>query len=668
MAIKVSIRTQILFAIWGVVTSVSLLFSYLLYQTQKNEYLSGIDQKLVAGAELARAFVGENYHDAITDRSSVTTEDYLAIVDAYNKACSKTGFQYLWSNLFLEDGSIVFTTGTSTSKNVEKGDHALFFDTHSDPAAFEPVIQAGKTTFSSFENEWGGGRMVLIPHKDAKGRTYVFGASISTVEFDARIQKTGERAALVFVVMFVIGSVVSILVAQVIAGPVRRLNQTAKEIAEGKYGNKVEKISGGAELVELTETVNAMSDEILANYEELGKTVRQLEEAQDELSRSHNELEVRVAERTRDVRKLTKAIEQSPYMVMITALDGTIEYVNRRFTELTGYSPEEAIGQNPKILQSGDMPQDFYERLYDALASTGEWSGEIKDMRKDGRVFWASVTIAAVTDKKGRAENYISIHDDITERKMAERSIKNAKDQAEAASRAKSEMLANMSHEFRTPLNAILGFSDTIKAEAFGPVENDKYREYIEDIHRSGSHLLELINDVLDVSAIEAGKMELREEVAEINQIIDPCIRLVAPRAEASFIKLTTEIPDDLPNLKVDVRRMKQALLNLLSNAVKFTPERGNVSVIVDWQPEEFLKIAIEDNGIGMSEEELAKALQQFGQVDSSLSRKFDGTGLGLTLTKGLAELHGGEILIESEKGKGTIVTLVLPGSRLIEA
>lgn len=333
---------------------------------------------------------------------------------------------------------------------------------------------------------------------------------------------------------------------------------------------------------------------------------------------------------------------------------------------MTGYRPEEAIGQNPKILQSGDMPKDFYERLYETLEATGEWSGEIKDLRKDGQIFWASVTISTVMDKSGKPENYISIHEDVTERKMAERSIKLARDQAEAASRAKSEMLANMSHEFRTPLNAILGFSDTIKAEAFGPVENEKYREYIEDIHRSGSHLLELINDVLDVSAIEAGKMELREEVAEIGEIIEPCIRLVAPRAEGNSIELITHIPQDVPKLNVDVRRMKQAVLNLLSNSVKFTPEKGRVSVLVDWQPAEFLKISVEDNGIGMNEDELAKALQQFGQVDSSLSRKFDGTGLGLTLTKGLVELHGGEILVESEKGLGTKVAIVLPSSRLV--
>lgn len=191
-------------------------------------------------------------------------------------------------------------------------------------------------------------------------------------------------------------------------------------------------------------------------------------------------------------------------MVMITDLDGTIVYVNRRFSELTGYSPEEAVGKNPRLLQSGDTSLDIYENLWSSISGDGLWSGEIKDRRKNGEIFWASATIALVRNDSGEPAHYVAIHEDISERKRAEMSIRLAMEQAEAASRAKSEMLANMSHEFRTPLNAIIGFSDTILSGAFGPIANEKYREYIDDIHRSGTHLLELINDVLDVSAIEA--------------------------------------------------------------------------------------------------------------------------------------------------------------------
>ena len=265
----------------------------------------------------------------------------------------------------------------------------------------------------------------------------------------------------------------------------------------------------------------------------------------------------------------------------------------------------------------------------------------------------------------GEPAHYVAIHEDISERKKAEASIRVAMEQAETASRAKSEMLANMSHEFRTPLNAIIGFSDTILSGAFGPIDNEKYREYIDDIHRSGTHLLELINDVLDVSAIEAGKIELREEITEPTQLVDSCIRLIQPRADRGAVKLTADIPSSLPPIEVDIRRMKQALLNLLSNAVKFTPNGGNVTASVVYRPEYGLDIVIADTGIGMSPEELEIAKQEFGQVDSSLTRKFEGTGLGLTLTQGLIDLHGGQFRLESSKGVGTVATITLPKYRV---
>ena len=660
-----SIRTNILVAFWGVITGVSLLFASLLYQTQKSEFMAGVDNKLITGAEMARMVVGERFHDSLSGKESLPEADYRAIVDSFNKIALTTGFQYLWSNLLLDDGRLVFTTATSKSKKVENGDYAGFFTPLSDPEAFQPVLENGATSFSSFENQWGSGRMVLIPYKDALGRTYVFGASISTKDFAANLSNTAKNAILVFFLVFVAGTVISLLIAQTISKPIKRLDRTAREIAAGRYGQQVKSIGGSRELVALAETVNLMSGEIQKNHGKLEKVVETLETTQHEPKQSHQELEKRVAERTQDVRYLTQAVEQSPHMVMITDLDGTIVYVNRRFSELTGYSSEEAVGKNPRLLQSGDTSLEIYENLWSSISGDGLWSGEIKDRRKNGEIFWASATIALVKNDNGEPAHYVAIHEDISERKKAEASIRVAMEQAETASRAKSEMLANMSHEFRTPLNAIIGFSDTILSGAFGPIDNEKYREYIDDIHRSGTHLLELINDVLDVSAIEAGKIELREEITEPTQLVDSCIRLIQPRADRGAVKLTADIPSSLPPIEVDIRRMKQALLNLLSNAVKFTPNGGNVTASVVYRPEYGLDIVIADTGIGMSPEELEIAKQEFGQVDSSLTRKFEGTGLGLTLTQGLIDLHGGQFRLESSKGVGTVATITLPKYRV---
>ena len=234
------------------------------------------------------------------------------------------------------------------------------------------------------------------------------------------------------------------------------------------------------------------------------------------------------------------------------------------------------------------------------------------------------------------------------------------------ASNAKSSFLSNMSHELRTPLNAIIGFTGAIKAEIFGPVGNDKYLEYIDHIGSSGQHLLELINDILDVSAIEAGKLELHEDNIVVDDLVEASIQFIKARAEQKQIHLHTDIQTALPMLYADTRRMKQILLNLLSNAVKFTPDEGTVTLSVSQNNGGGHVFITTDTGIGMSDVELAKAMVQFGQVDSCLNRKEEGTGLGLPLTMGLVELHGGMLDIISEKGVGTTVTLTFPPARAV--
>ncbi|NQV46133.1 MAG: PAS domain S-box protein [Rhodospirillales bacterium] len=364
------------------------------------------------------------------------------------------------------------------------------------------------------------------------------------------------------------------------------------------------------------------------------------------------------------LRMQSEIIEQNPSMVIVTNIEGNIEYVNAMFTKMSGYSNQEAIGRNPCFLQSGEQPQEFYAELWDTIMSGEKWQGELKDKRKDGSYFWASVTISPIMQKDGSIKHFVSVHEDITERKVIENHLVVAKEQAVVANRAKSEILANMSHELRTPLNAIIGFASAIKAETFGPIGNKKYSEYINDIGTSGEHLLELINDILDVSAIEAGKLELNKNNLVIEGLVEESVRLIQYRAEKKYINLKVNIADSLPILYADKRRMKQILLNLLSNAVKFTPDNGTVALSVVHDETSGHVFTVTDTGIGMNHVELAKAMSEFGQVDSGLSRKEEGTGLGLPLTKGLVELHGGTFDVASEKGKGSTVTVCLPKER----
>ena len=236
---------------------------------------------------------------------------------------------------------------------------------------------------------------------------------------------------------------------------------------------------------------------------------------------------------------------------------------------------------------------------------------------------------------------------------------------AQSADRAKSEFLTNMSHELRTPLNAILGLSEMVKGELLGPLGVPAYKDYAEDIHESGSHLLAIINDILDISRIEAGRMVLQESTVEPAALIETCQRLVRARAQEAQLDLIIEDKAELPCVWADERALKQVLLNLLSNAIKFTPAGGEVRVITAIAPDGRFCMAVADTGIGIADADLPRVMAPFGQADSSLARGYEGTGLGLPLTKSLVELHGGRLELESELGRGTTVTVSLPAERV---
>ncbi len=371
--------------------------------------------------------------------------------------------------------------------------------------------------------------------------------------------------------------------------------------------------------------------------------------------------------------QLHRVVEGSRQGIVVRT-NTEVLYTNAAFAQLLGYDSTQEINhatiederagrsRNGQVSIHPDDRALVAEHMRRRLAGEETVSHyEFRMLRRDHSELWVEAR-AALTDWDGQPAS-LSWIVDISERKAMEAELIKSKDAAEFANRTKTEFLANMSHELRTPLNAIIGFAEVIKDEMFGPVGLRKYADYAKDIHTSGRHLLDLINDILDLSKLEAGKLELREESVALGATIEECLTLVRSRAQKSDVTLATAIEPGLAPLLCDERALKQVLLNFLSNAVKFTPAGGTVTSGAR-RAEDGVAIFVRDTGIGMKAEDIAVALAAFGQIDSRIARQHQGTGLGLPITKSLIELHGGTLHIESTPGQGTTMTATFPAWR----
>lgn len=364
----------------------------------------------------------------------------------------------------------------------------------------------------------------------------------------------------------------------------------------------------------------------------------------------------------KNLKKLNKAIEHSPVSVVITDCDGNIEYVNPKFCELTGYSWDEVIGGNPKILNSGEQDSSYYKDLWTTISSGKNWYGEFKNKKKDGSFYWESASISPLFDEQGYITHYVAIKEDITERKLKEAELLHAKEVAEDSDRLKSNFLANMSHELRTPLVGILGYADILSNE----LNSKEHKEMAGTILQSGQQLIETLNSILDLSRIEANKNELEIKTYDLREILNESYFLYKPVAKSRNLSLRINVPSQ--NLFIDADRhvLSKIFNNLINNALKFTLNGGvtiSADVIVDGK-ELLIKTDVTDTGIGIPEKFQKVIFEPFRQASEGLSRNYTGTGLGLTLTRKFVELINGSISVESKEGSGSTFSVTLPFSK----
>ena len=358
---------------------------------------------------------------------------------------------------------------------------------------------------------------------------------------------------------------------------------------------------------------------------------------------------------------LSRSIDQSPASIVITDPQGIIQYVNPKFTETTGYSAGEVIGRKPSILKSGEHSKDFYANLWETISSGKEWRGEFRNRRKNGELYWESAVISVIFDKKGNIIHFVEAKEDITEKKKFIADLKMAKERAEESDRLKSAFLANMSHEIRTPLNAILGFSDMLTEESELPQEVKE--EYSSIINRNADNLLHIIDDILDISKLETGQVKIFKKPVELLQTLNELYiqyQKKISETEKEHIALRLRIPDFTIPINTDKVRLNQILSNLLNNSIKFT-HQGEIEFGVMEITGQRITFFVSDTGIGIEKEIQSTIFERFRQANDSTTRVYGGTGLGLSIVKNLIELMGGEISLESEKGKGTTFNFWLP-------
>lgn len=633
-----TIQLRIGIVVWSVITVITALFAYFLYDTQKKEFLDGIDRQLNTGAIMARSMAGADYHDQIVDKNSISKDAYLRLGDTYNTVCRASGFQSLWSNLILDDGSIVFTSATSTSKDIAEGDHVLFFDTYSAPEAFQSAITTGKETFSTFHKQWGSGRMILVPYQDSMGRFYVFGASISVAELGSRLHDTALKAFLLFLLMLAFGTLAAYFLALAISRPIRKLSLLTERITAEEDGITLPTVGGSLELDSLASNINTMSRAILSRNHELQKR-------EQELIRDKN-----------DIKDLQQQIEfilgATNTGLDIIDSDFNIRYIDPEWKKK--YSPI----NNRKCF-------DYFAGATEPCPGCG-----IVTAMKTKKIVVTEETLPKENNRPIQVTTIpyqtadgewlcAEVNTDVSERKKLEEKLLQAHKME-----AIGTLAAGIAHDFNNILGAIIGYSELAKDQI---PEGSIARDDLDNVLLAGKRAKDLIAQILAFSRQSKSEHILLKPQPLVREVIR-LLRSLIP----TTISIQQHIDDECGMIQADPTQLQQIIMNLCTNAYQAMEEHGGtLSIALERKeltaddlkdepslaPGLYLQLTVGDTGSGIPPEIQEKIFDPY----FTTKKTGKGTGMGLAMVHGIVKNHSGMIHYESKVGEGTVFSILFP-------
>jgi signal transduction histidine kinase/ActR/RegA family two-component response regulator/HAMP domain-containing protein len=643
---------------------VALLLHYRITDMKK-----ATDSRLFAIAEMSREILGPDYHDKIMDSSSLSFKDYRFIVDRNDDLSRRLGAQYIWSVLVTDD-EIVFTSATRSDLADGNSAHASFFETHNDPKAFSLAISKMEPTYSSFKNEWGEGRMVLVPRKDQWGRVYIFGASIQMTDYKMILWETIQGTLSTGIILIFFGFIFLSSLMKSLTKPIIELTKSAQKISNGNFDG-IFPISKIKEIQSLSYSLDVMSQELKKRMDILEgeNQIFKLFETKKENKIIFDKICIH-GEKIDTAIKTSILLFDDEKKVLYFASAPSLPDDYNALLKFPGLPIGPKVGScgtaafTKELVIVSDLENDPKWTPFDAfIQKTKEhnlkacWSLPI--LSTQGELLG---TIANYSTKKGNpTEQNLKILEWsaymarlVIERERTEKALIEEKEKAEASNIAKSQFLSNMSHEIRTPLNGINGFLHLLQNSNL----DEDQSEFVQYIYNSSEILMSLTNNVLDLSKIEAGGLVLEESDYNIKKAITDTVDSFLHEAKKKGIRLIVNMDDAIPESVIgDIVKIKQILNNLIGNAIKFTLNGSvtvNIKKIKTEERDIYLEFKICDTGIGISKENMEKLFKPFSQADSSITRKFGGTGLGLTITKKIIETMDGTIRVESKEGVGT--------------